>query len=79
MHTDIIVSMSKATERRRRSIAKSIAYRLLSIIVDSGVAYFFLRDASTTILLVLFVNGYSTIIYYFHERIWAHIKWGKRK
>ena len=71
--------MSCANEKRRRSIVKSIAYRALSISVDSMVAYFFTRDVAVSALIVVFVNGYSTLLYYAHERIWAHIDWGKRE
>lgn len=71
--------MSKAHEKRRRSIAKSVAYRVMSVSVDSVIAYFFTRDAATTALIVAFVNGYSTLLYYLHERAWAHISWGKRE
>jgi len=68
----------KSTEKHRRSITKSVTYRLLSITADSVVAYFFTRDIALSAGIVLLVNGYSTFLYYFHERIWAHIHWGKQ-
>lgn len=68
----------KPKERHRRTGAKSISYRILSISVDSLVAYFFTRDAALSATIVIFVNGYSTALYYLHERIWAHIEWGRK-
>ena len=65
-------------EDHRRSGAKSISYRILSITVDSCVAYFFTRNATLSAAVVLLVNGYSTLLYYIHERIWAHIYWGRK-
>lgn len=64
-------------ELPRRSVVKAIVYRVVSMAVDSGVAYFFTRSIPLSISIVVFVNAYSTIIYYFHERFWAHIEWGR--
>lgn len=64
-------------EKHPRSIAKSISYRILSLSVDSVVAYLFTHDIAISAKIVLFVNTYSIIVYYVHERIWAHIHWGK--
>ncbi len=66
----------KPVERHRRSIAKSVSYRVLSVIVDLCVAYFFTRSIAYSAGIVIFVDGYSTLLYYLHERVWAHIHWG---
>jgi len=70
---------TKAHDKRTRTIAKAVAYRLLSITADSIVAFFFTRSAVATFAIVAFVNGYSTLLYYIHERVWAHIHWGRGK
>ena len=67
------------SDKRLRSIAKSISYRVLSVCIDMTVAYFFTRSISMSLGIVLIVNTYSTFLYYCHERIWSHIAWGKRK
>jgi uncharacterized membrane protein len=66
-------------EKNRRSATKSATYRMLSLCVDSVVAYFFTRNAALSAGIVLLVNGYSTVLYYLHERVWAHIKWGREE
>ena len=68
----------KPIELHRRSIAKSASYRVAHLMVDSLVAYFFTRDVVLSASIVILVNGYSTLLYYFHERVWAHIHWGRR-
>jgi uncharacterized membrane protein len=65
-------------EKHSRSLFKSISYRLLSITVDSAVAYFFTHDVALSAGIVIFVNSYSTLLYYFHERVWANIHWGRK-
>jgi uncharacterized membrane protein len=74
-----MLTTEKPLEKNRRSVTKSATYRTLSISVDSIVAYFFTRDAVLTLGIVLLVNGYSTLLYYLHERVWAHIKWGREE
>lgn len=66
-------------ESSSRSIVKSVSYRILSITADSVAAYFFTRDVALSAGIVILVNGYSTILYYFHERVWAHIHWNSKK
>ncbi len=66
----------KVLEAHPRSIAKSISYRVLSVSVDSAVAYFFTHNIALSAGIVLVVDTYSTVLYYLHERIWAHIHWG---
>ncbi len=63
-------------ETRARSIVKSISYRLVSIMIDICVAYFFTRKLSLSLGIVLVVNAYSTFLYYGHERIWNKVRWG---
>lgn len=69
---------NKSIETHHRSAIKSISYRALSVSVDSTVAYFFTHNIALSAGIVLFVNLYSTLLYYFHERAWARVRWGSR-
>ena len=73
-----LLMLFKPAELHRRSIAKSVSYRVVSIIVDSLVAYYFTRSVALSAGIVIFVDTYSTIVYYLHERIWAHIHYGRQ-
>jgi uncharacterized membrane protein len=75
---EILPIAVKPIEKHRRSLAKSITYRTLSVVVDFTVAYLFFHDAPLAAAVVLVVNVYSTLLYYLHERIWAHIDWGRQ-
>lgn len=68
----------RSKELHRRSIIKSISYRLLSMAADGVAAYFFTKNVTETIGIVIIINSYSTLLYYFHERAWAHVNWGHR-
>lgn len=64
-------------EKRTRSAIKAITYRILSIIIDSFVAYLITKNAQQTAILVLISNSISILMYFFHERAWNRIHWGK--
>lgn len=76
--TETSTVIVKPAEVHKRSIAKSITYRLLSLSADSTVAYLVTRDLALSAGIVIFVNVYSTLLYYVHERVWAHIQWGRQ-
>jgi len=67
-----------SAENHSRSLVKAISYRCLSMSVDFIVAYSVTGNVAFSTGIILFVNGYSTILYYGHERIWANIHWGHK-
>lgn len=67
-----------APETHSRSIAKAITYRLILVVADTVIAYFFTKDAMQTAGIVIALNAYRTLVYYFHERAWAHVMWGRK-
>jgi uncharacterized membrane protein len=60
----------------KRSLVKSISYRLFIMVLDFLVIYLFTRRTDIATGFVILSNIYTTVAYYFHERIWAGIKWG---
>ena len=68
----------RPAETYNRSLVKSVSYRVVSVIIDSCVAYYFTRSIVFSAGIVIFVDSYSTIVYYLHERVWAHIHWGRK-
>ena len=63
----------------KRSVAKSITFRLLVIAADTVVVYLLTHRYDTTLGVIVFTNFASTILYFIHERIWTKINWGKVK
>lgn len=64
-------------EQRTRSAIKAITYRIISIIIDSIIAYTITKSAEQTAILVLISNSISILVYFAHERAWNRIHWGK--
>ncbi len=66
-----------AEETLRRSIAKTISYRVAILILDFTSIYLFTGQIKVALGFMIVSNIYTTLGYFFHERIWDKIKWGK--
>jgi len=55
-------------ETKTRSIVKAITWRIIATLI----AFVFVGFTAA-----ILINVVQTIAYYFHERGWVHIKWGK--
>ncbi len=60
-----------------RSLAKTVTYRVLIVIMDFTVAYILTHQIDAAIGFTILRNTYTTIGYYIHERAWDKIIWGK--
>ena len=68
----------KRGETKRRSIVKAITWRTLGTI-DTIVIAFVLTGEIKTALSIGGIEIFTKmILYFFHERIWNMINWGKR-
>lgn len=67
----------KTSEKPLRSVAKALSWRLIGT-ADTLMVSYVVTGAiglATSIALVDFLT--KLLLYFFHERIWNHIKWGK--
>lgn len=62
---------------RRRSLVKSISFRVLVILSDTIVIYLITHRFDITVGLVVATNLASTVLYFIHERVWNKISWGR--
>jgi uncharacterized membrane protein len=63
----------------KRSLVKTLTYRILIIILDFGVVFLFTHKYDIALGFVIISNIYTSFAYYGHERIWDRVKWGKSK
>lgn len=66
-----------ANETIRRSIVKTVSYRVVILILDFVSIYLFTRQIKIAVGFMIVSNIYTTLAYFFHERIWDKVKWGK--
>ena len=62
----------------QRSIAKTISYRVIVVILDFIAIYLFTGQIKVALWFTIVSNIYTTIVYFIHERIWDKIKWGEK-
>lgn len=63
-------------ENKSRTIAKSISWRFLATLTTFTLVYIFTGKLDTAIEIGALEVVLKMIIYYFHERIWAKVKFG---
>ncbi len=76
---------SAALETRRRSIVKSLTWRVIGVVwtwVGAFVILLLVPDARhravwIATLIVVYHHSTRVIMYYFYERIWTSVKWGR--
>jgi uncharacterized membrane protein len=64
-------------ETRKRSIAKSIVWRVICIMVSILTSYALTARWDIAVAIGSVYNIITMILYYFHERFWNSVKWGK--
>ncbi len=64
-------------EHHKRSFAKTINFQILVIVSDLIVVLLITHQPITTLSIIFFSNLVSAVIYFFHERVWNRIHWGK--
>ena len=65
-------------ETKRRSVVKALTWRVIASLDTTVIAYFVTGDITKAISIGGFEVITKMVIYFFHERAWNGIKWGKR-
>ena len=62
-----------------RSVVKSVTFRVIILIADGVVVYYFTRKLELALGIVIVRNIVAMALYYMHERTWDGINWGRKK
>lgn len=62
-------------ETRKRSLTKSIIWRVMGIGLLALITYLVTGSWITTALVTVLHHGTFIFVYYLHERLWLKIKW----
>lgn len=66
-------------DTQKRSIVKSIVWRVLAFLTTMIVVYIYSKDLKASLTIGIGANLIKMGIYYAHERVWEGISWGKIK
>lgn len=61
-------------DTHKKSIAKSVIWRILGVFILASVVYFFTREWITTGLITIIHHATFLLVFYLHERVWFKIK-----
>ncbi|PKQ46448.1 DUF2061 domain-containing protein [Confluentibacter flavum] len=64
-------------EKPIRSIAKSISWRIIGTIDTMIISWIITGKLNTALLIGGVEVVTKMVLYFFHERIWNSVKWGK--
>ena len=75
----------KPTETNRRTLVKALLWRLIGIVWTWIGAYFIIsllpenkaKAPLAATLIVIYHHSTRMVMYYFYERIWTRIAWGR--
>jgi uncharacterized membrane protein len=65
------------SDTNTRSIVKTLTWRLTGSTATFLIAYFLIGSITVAGVLGITQLIFNTVLYYFHERIWNKINWGK--
>ncbi|MDD1653914.1 MAG: DUF2061 domain-containing protein [Methanomicrobiales archaeon] len=65
-------------EYRIRSLTKAVTYRIIILVLDFVAVYLLTGRYEVAFGFMIVSNVYTSIAYYFHERIWSGIAWGRK-
>ena len=66
-------------EHKKRSIAKAISWRTLGTLDTMLISYFVTGSPLAAVSIGAFGLITKTLLYYFHERAWNKINFGRAK
>ncbi len=62
---------------KKRSFAKSLTWRVVALITTFVTLYALSKDINMATLATVITNTVNFVAYYYHERIWNEVRWGK--
>jgi uncharacterized membrane protein len=66
-----------SVETMSRSILKTISYELVILTLNFVTVYYITGRVRIALGFVVISSIYTMLSYFFHDRIWDKIKWGK--
>jgi uncharacterized membrane protein len=61
----------------RRSLVKTISWRVTGSSATFAIAYIMTGSLAVAGVIGVTQMITNTILYYVHERVWNHVKWGR--
>lgn len=63
--------------RKSRSFAKSVTWRVIALLTTFASLYLITGDIGISSAGTFLTNAINFVAYYYHERVWNSVGWGK--
>jgi uncharacterized membrane protein len=63
--------------KKSRSLAKSLTWRVVALLTTFITLYALSKDINMATLATIITNSVNFVAYYYHERAWNSVSWGK--
>ena len=70
--------MKPDTNTRKRIIAKAVIWETISNLVCFGLAFVMFGNIGGCIIFSLMCFVLKLVMFYYHERVWSRVSWGKK-
>lgn len=64
---------------KKRSWAKAIFWRVIGIFLLGAITYLITRNWEQMTIITILFHGIRLVLYYYHERFWERVSWGRVK
>ena len=64
-------------DTKKRSWAKSIVWRVIGIVLLGVISYLITGNWKEMTSITILFHGIRVIMYYYHERLWECVSWGR--
>ena len=71
--------MAAFHEHTKRSINKALTFRGIVLMSDGVIIFLITHRYDVALAVIVFSNIASTALYFFHERAWNKVHWGKTR
>ncbi|WP_434063038.1 DUF2061 domain-containing protein [Hwangdonia lutea] len=69
--------IEKSEEKVKRSLAKTISWRIIGTLDTLVLSWLITGEATMAVTIASVEFASKMVLYFFHERAWNNIKWGK--
>ncbi len=66
-------------EQHKRTLVKTITWRIIALTATIVVVYIYSGDAKGSLVIGFSANLIKMFLYYIHERIWNKVQFGRIK
>ncbi len=66
------------SEHNKRSLVKAVTFRIIATTAELIITFLITHRYDITLGVVVISDIATTLLYYFHERLWNKIRWGRK-